>query len=58
MKKNIYKNESLSKYNWFNLGGPAETFFKPNNEIEIKDYLSKMNSNGDFDDFLCFGIAL
>ncbi len=39
MKKNIYKNESLSKYNWFNLGGPAETFFKPNNEIEIKEFL-------------------
>ena len=39
MKKNIYKNESLSKYNWFNLGGPAEIFFKPNNEIEIKEFL-------------------
>ncbi len=39
MKKNIYKNESLSKYNWFNLGGPAKIFFKPNNEIEIKEFL-------------------
>ena len=39
MKKNIYKNESLSKYNWFNLGGQAKIFFKPNNEIEIKEFL-------------------
>tara|TARA_Y100001968_G_C19360351_1_gene719412 strand:+ start:730 stop:996 length:267 start_codon:yes stop_codon:yes gene_type:complete len=25
---------------------------------EIKDYMSKMHSNGDFDDIVCFGIEL
>ena len=24
--KNIIQNENLSKYSWFNLGGPAEFF--------------------------------
>ena len=39
MEKNILKNEKLSKYNWFNLGGPAEIFFKPQNETELKNFL-------------------
>ena len=26
--------------------------------IEIKDHMSNMHSNGDFDDILCFGIEL
>ena len=39
MDNNIYKNEKLSKYNWFNLGGPAEIFFKPNTELELKQFL-------------------
>ena len=25
----ILFNESLSKYSWFNLGGPAKVIFKP-----------------------------
>ena len=25
---------------------------------DIKDYMSKMHSNGDFDDIVCFGIEL
>ena len=36
--KNIYENEKLSKYNWFNLGGSAKILFKlwviKRNEIE------------------------
>ena len=28
------------------------------NNIEIKDYMSKMHSNGDFDHIVCFGIEL
>ena len=32
-EKNITLNENLSKYSWFNLGGPAEIFFKPSDEI-------------------------
>ena len=27
--KSIIFKESLSKYSWFNLGGPAEILFKP-----------------------------
>ena len=37
----IYKNEKLSKYNWFNLGGPAKIFFKPNSESDLKSFLQK-----------------
>ena len=35
----IYKNEKLSKYSWFNLGGPAEVFFKPESIDELKNFL-------------------
>ena len=37
----IYKNEKLSKYNWFNLGGPAKIFFKANSEFDLKEFLKK-----------------
>ena len=36
MEKNIYKNENLSKYNWFNLGGPAEILFKPKMKLILR----------------------
>ena len=39
MKNIIYKNEKLSKYSWFNLGGPAEVLFKPNSIEELKNFL-------------------
>ena len=38
----IYKNENLSKYNWFNLGGPAKIFFKPNSNLDLKNFLKKL----------------
>ncbi len=41
MKENIYKNEKLSKYNWFNLGGPAEIFFKPKSEPDVIKFLNQ-----------------
>ena len=37
--KAIYENESLSKYNWFNLGGPAKIFFKLQSVDELKGFL-------------------
>ena len=37
--KNLTMEESLSKYNWFNLGGPAEIFFRPENKDQLKDFL-------------------
>ena len=35
----IYENEKLSKYNWFNLGGSARIFFKPNSQLNLKNFL-------------------
>ena len=45
MKNIIYKNEKLSKYSWFNLGGPAEVLFKPNSIEELKNFLIKKKLN-------------
>ena len=45
MKNIIYKNEKLSKYSWFNLGGPAEVLFKPNSIEELKNFLIKKKIN-------------
>ena len=39
----IYKNEILSKYNWFNLGGPAKILFKPNSIHDLENFLKKNN---------------
>ncbi len=35
----IYFDENLSKYNWFNLGGPAEIFYRPKDESELLNFL-------------------
>ena len=37
--KTVYENEKLSKYNWFNLGGPAKIFFKLQSIDELKKFL-------------------
>ena len=42
--KAIYQNEKLSKYNWFNLGGPAKIFFKSQSINELKDFLKDNKS--------------
>jgi UDP-N-acetylmuramate dehydrogenase len=39
--KNLTQNENLSKYNWFNLGGNAEFFFKPNDKNQLIDFLKE-----------------
>ena len=31
----ILFDENLSKFSWFNLGGPARVFFKPKNVHEL-----------------------
>jgi|TARA_B100001093_G_C26806885_1_gene1005891 UDP-N-acetylmuramate dehydrogenase len=41
LKKNIYIEEKLSKYSWFNLGGPAEIMFKPDTIEELSEFLKK-----------------
>tara|TARA_S200000501_G_scaffold360183_1_gene386951 strand:+ start:3471 stop:4343 length:873 start_codon:yes stop_codon:yes gene_type:complete len=45
MKNIIYKNEKLSKYSWFNLGGPTEVLFKPNSIDELKFFLLENEIN-------------
>ena len=42
--KNISYNVKLSNYSWFNLGGPAEYLFKPENKDQLIDFLQKNKS--------------
>ena len=39
--KSIVLDENLNKYSWFNIGGPAEIFFRPRNESELVKFLEK-----------------
>ncbi len=47
IKKNfsgqILFNENLSKYSWFNLGGPAKIIFKPKSLNELSFFLRKVD---------------
>ena len=43
--KFIYENEKLSKYNWFNLGGPAKILFKLQTVDELKKFLKDNKKN-------------
>ena len=38
----MFDNTKLSNYSWFNLGGPAEYFFKPKDKNQLIDFL-KLN---------------
>ena len=38
-KGNIKNNVNLANYNWFNLGGPAEYLFKPENKDQLIEFL-------------------
>ncbi len=42
--KNLILNEKLSKYSWFNLGGPAEIFFRPENKEQLKKFIKKIKN--------------
>ena len=42
-RKSLFFNEKLSKYSWFNLGGPAEIFFKPKKKEELIEFLKLHN---------------
>jgi len=35
----VYFREKLSKYSWFNLGGPAEIFFRPDDVDQLSSFL-------------------
>ena len=34
--KSLIIKEELSKYSWFNLGGPADIFFRPENKDQSR----------------------
>jgi UDP-N-acetylmuramate dehydrogenase len=42
---NFSKNISLSNYSWFNLGGNAEFFFKPNDNNQLIEFLAEAKNN-------------
>lgn len=42
--KSLIFNENLSKYNWFNLGGPAEIFFRPKDEENLINFLKETHN--------------
>ncbi len=50
----IYFDESLSKYSWFNLGGPAKVIFKPNNLNELSIFLKNIKG---FDKIKVLGVG-
>ena len=43
--ENISNNTKLSNYSWFNLGGPAEYLFKPENKSQLIEFLKENKKN-------------
>ncbi len=43
--KNLIINENLSKYSWFNLGGPANIFFRPKDKVQLATFLDEIREN-------------
>ena len=43
--KNLIIDENLSKYSWFNLGGPADIFFRPENKEQLIEFLKEIKKN-------------
>ena len=43
----FFFNEDLSKFSWFNLGGPAKVLFKPYNLNELSFFLKEIKSVGE-----------
>ena len=43
--ENISNNTKLSNYSWFNLGGPADYFFKPRNKEQLIEFLEENRQN-------------
>ena len=41
----IFNNIKLSKYSWFNLGGPAEYLFKPKDKQQLIEFLNENKKN-------------
>ena len=43
--KSIIFQENLSKFSWFNLGGPAKILFKPESTEQLKEFLQLINNS-------------
>ena len=43
--KSLIIKENLSKYSWFNLGGPADIFFRPENKDQLVKFLNEIKKN-------------
>ncbi len=43
--KNLIINEKLSKYSWFNLGGPADIFFRPESKEQLMQFLQSIRKS-------------
>ncbi len=41
---NLKLNENLSRYNWFNLGGPAQIFFRPESKSQLIEFLKDLKN--------------
>lgn len=44
--KSLILKENLSKYNWFNTGGLADIFFRPDSKDQLIQFLKKVNTSG------------
>ena len=44
----IFFNENLSKFSWFNIGGPAKVLFKPKNLKELSIFLKEIKGVNKF----------
>ena len=44
----LSENTSMSKYSWFNLGGPAEFLFKPENKNQLIEFLKENKKKDKF----------
>ena len=42
---NFSENVNLSNYSWFNLGGPADIFFRPENKDQLTKFLKIIREN-------------
>ena len=43
--KNLILSENLSKYSWFNLGGPADIFFRPKDIDQLKEFINEIRKD-------------
>ena len=45
VKGDLVPNAILSKSSWFRVGGPAELLFIPQDELDLKTFIMKLDPN-------------